>query len=88
METLGWLVAGDARAFLVTAVDRVSGLDGPDVGSVRRVARAGLPVLAAGGIASVEHLRAVRAAGAAGAVLGRAALEGSLDLAAAFAERV
>lgn len=88
METLGWLVAGDARTLLVTAVDRVSGLGGPDVGSVRRVARAGVPVFAAGGIASIEHLRALRAAGAAGAVAGRAALEGSLDLAAAFAERI
>ena len=88
METLGWLVAGDARAFLVTAVDHVSGLGGPDVGSVRRVVRAGLPVFAAGGLASIEHLRAVRAAGAAGAVVGRAALEGSLDLTAAFADRV
>jgi phosphoribosylformimino-5-aminoimidazole carboxamide ribotide isomerase len=87
METLGWLVAGGARAFLVTAVDRVSGLGGPDVGSVRRVARTGLPVLAAGGVASIEHHRAVRAAGAVGVVVGRAALEGSLDLAAAFAER-
>jgi phosphoribosylformimino-5-aminoimidazole carboxamide ribotide isomerase len=88
METLGWLVAGDARTLLATAVDRVSGRGGPDVGSVRRVARAGLPVLAAGGIASIEHVRAVRAAGAAGAVVGRAALEGSLDLASAFAERL
>jgi phosphoribosylformimino-5-aminoimidazole carboxamide ribonucleotide (ProFAR) isomerase len=86
METLGWLVAGDASAFLVTAVDRVSGLGGPDVASVRRVARTGLPVLAAGGVASREHLRALRAAGAVGAVVGRAALEGSLDLASAFAE--
>ena len=87
METLGWLVADDAHAFLVTAVDRVSGLGGPDVASVRRVVRTGLPVLAAGGVASIEHLRALRAAGAAGAVVGRAALEGSVDLAVAFAER-
>ena len=87
METLGWLVADDASAFLVTAVDRVSGLGGPDVASVRRVTRTGLPVLAAGGVASIEHLRSLRAAGAAGAVVGRAALDGSLDLASTFAER-
>jgi phosphoribosylformimino-5-aminoimidazole carboxamide ribonucleotide (ProFAR) isomerase len=81
METLGWLVASDARSFLVTAVDRVSGLGGPDVGVLRRVVRAGRPVLAAGGVATPEHLRRLRAAGAAGAVVGRAALEGAIDLA-------
>jgi phosphoribosylformimino-5-aminoimidazole carboxamide ribonucleotide (ProFAR) isomerase len=81
METLGWLVAGDARTFLLTASDRVSGLGGPDLPAIRRVVRAGRPVLAAGGISRTEHLRDLRAAGAAGAVVGRAALEGVLDLA-------
>ena len=52
---------------------------------MRRVARAGLPTLAAGGIRSLEDLRALRDAGAAGAVVGRAALEGRLDLGAALA---
>ena len=83
METLGGLVAAEAPAFLVTAVARVGSSFGPDVGTVKRVVRAGRPVLAAGGITSVDHLRALRAAGAAGAVVGRAALEGSLDLAEA-----
>lgn len=85
-ETLGWLTAAGAPAYLVTAVDRVSALTGPDVVVVRRVARAGRPVIAAGGIASIEDLRAVREAGAVGAVVGRAALEGTLDLAGAIAE--
>jgi len=84
-ETLGWLVAGGAHAFLVTAVQRVGTLEGPDTASVKRVIRAGKPVLVAGGIRSIDDLRSVRRAGAAGAVVGRAALEGSLDLAAALA---
>ena len=83
METLGWLVAADAPAFLVTAVARVGSSFGPDVAAVKRVVRAGRPVLAAGGITSLDHLRALRTAGAAGAVVGRAALEGDLDLARA-----
>jgi phosphoribosylformimino-5-aminoimidazole carboxamide ribotide isomerase len=87
METLGWLAAAGASLLLVTAVDRVSGLAGADVALVRRVARAGRPVLAAGGISRIEDLRALRAAGAAGAVVGRAALEGRIDLSAAFAGR-
>jgi phosphoribosylformimino-5-aminoimidazole carboxamide ribonucleotide (ProFAR) isomerase len=85
METLGWLVAGDARTFLVTAVDRVSGLGGPGVDLVRRVVRAGRPVLAAGGVSRTEHLEDLRAAGAAGAIVGRAALDGTIDVPEAFA---
>jgi phosphoribosylformimino-5-aminoimidazole carboxamide ribotide isomerase len=86
METLGWLAAAGARMFLVTSVSRVGELGGPDVELVRRVSRAGCPVLAAGGVASIQDLRDLRAAGAAGAVVGRAALEGSLDLSAAITE--
>lgn len=84
METLGWVVPAVPSCFLVTAVARVGSTMGPDVASVRRVVRAGRPVLAAGGIGSLEHLRALRTAGAVGAVVGRAVLEGSLDLAAAL----
>jgi phosphoribosylformimino-5-aminoimidazole carboxamide ribotide isomerase len=84
-STLGWLSAAGAEALLVTAVDRVATIAGPDTALVRRVARAGLPFVAAGGIRSLADLEAVRAAGASGAVVGRSALEGSLDLAAALA---
>lgn len=86
METLGWLAAAGAPGFLVTAVSRVGTSIGPDVDSVKRVVRAGRPVLAGGGVRSIEDLRALRAAGAVGAVVGRAALEGDLDVAAAIAE--
>jgi len=84
-STLGWLSAAGADALLVTALDRVATIAGPDTELVRRVARAGLPVMAAGGIRSVADLEAVRGAGASGGVVGRSALEGSLDLAAALA---
>jgi phosphoribosylanthranilate isomerase len=85
MSTLGWLHAAGAPAFLVTSIDRVGGLGGPDLELVRRVARAGRPTYAAGGIRSLEDLRALREAGAAGAVVGRAALEERMDLAGALA---
>jgi phosphoribosylformimino-5-aminoimidazole carboxamide ribonucleotide (ProFAR) isomerase len=84
-ETLGWLVAAGAPALLVTAVPRVGTLGGPDAATVRRVVRAGRPVLAAGGISSVADLRVLLRAGAVGAVVGRAALEGGLDLQQALA---
>jgi phosphoribosylformimino-5-aminoimidazole carboxamide ribotide isomerase len=84
-STLGWLRAAGAEALLVTAVDRVATVAGPDTALVRRVARAGLPVFAAGGIRSLADLDGVRSAGASGAVVGRSALEGRLDLASALA---
>ena len=86
METLGWVVSAGAALLLVTAIDRVGERAGPDLELVRRASRAGRPVLAAGGIASIADLRDLRAAGAAGAVVGSAALDGSLDLSAAIAE--
>ena len=86
VETLGWLVAAGASSLLVTSVDRVGRRSGPDLELIRRVVRAGRPVLAAGGIASIEDLRALRAAGAAGGVVGSAALDGSLDLSAAITQ--
>ena len=69
----------------MTAVSRVGGLHGPDIKTVRRVVRSGIPVLAAGGIASLEDLGSLRAAGAVGAVVGRALLDGTLDLTDALA---
>jgi phosphoribosylformimino-5-aminoimidazole carboxamide ribonucleotide (ProFAR) isomerase len=85
MATLGWLRAVGAPSLLVTAVARVGTGTGPDIEVIRRVSRSGIETLAAGGIVSLDDLRSVRAAGAVGAVVGRAAIEGALDLAAAFA---
>jgi phosphoribosylformimino-5-aminoimidazole carboxamide ribonucleotide (ProFAR) isomerase len=42
-------------------------------------------VIAAGGVAGLDDHRAIRRAGAVGAVVGRAALEGGLDLARSMA---
>jgi phosphoribosylformimino-5-aminoimidazole carboxamide ribotide isomerase len=73
--------AGVAR-LLCTAIDRDGTLSGPDVELVRRVTeRSGLPVLAAGGIRSEADLEALAQAGAEGAIVGRALLEGSIPLA-------
>ncbi len=85
METLGWLRAAGAPGFLVTAVGRVGRETGPDVELVRRVAQSGVPSIGAGGVRSLADLAALREAGAVGAVVGRAALDGSLDLGEALA---
>lgn len=84
-KTLEAVVAAGARRILVTAVERVGTLGGPDLRALTAALHSGCPVIAAGGISSVEDLAAVRATGAEGAVVGRAALEGGLDLAEAIA---
>jgi phosphoribosylformimino-5-aminoimidazole carboxamide ribotide isomerase len=74
-------VASGVARLLCTAIERDGTLDGPDVELVRRVvSRSGLPVLAAGGIRSDEDIDALEEAGAEGAIVGRALLEGRLAL--------
>jgi phosphoribosylformimino-5-aminoimidazole carboxamide ribotide isomerase len=75
---------GVAR-LLVTSAARDGSLDGPDLSLVEEVALAGIPVLAAGGIASLDDLRVLRSAGCEGAVVGSALLAGTFTLAEALA---
>ena len=44
----------------------------------------GVRVIASGGVGTLEHLRQLRDAGAAGAIVGRALYSGALDLATAI----
>ena len=72
--------AGVAR-LLCTAIEHDGTLGGPDLELLRAVVeRAGVPVLAAGGISSEADLAAVAETGAEGAVVGRALLSGALAL--------
>jgi phosphoribosylformimino-5-aminoimidazole carboxamide ribotide isomerase len=72
-------VAAGVQTLLCTAIDRDGTMTGPDVELVARVVqRSGLPVLAAGGIRNEADLDALEAAGAEGAIVGRALLEGRL----------
>jgi phosphoribosylformimino-5-aminoimidazole carboxamide ribotide isomerase len=76
-----WPAAGVVR----TDVGRDGALSGPDVDGLEEcVAAYGGPVIASGGISSVEDLIAVADAGASGAIVGRALYEGRLDLGAAL----
>jgi phosphoribosylformimino-5-aminoimidazole carboxamide ribotide isomerase len=79
-------VAGEGvRTAIYTDVARDGMLVGADVEGARRLAAAGLEVIASGGIASLDDLRAVEAAGLAGAIVGRALYEGRFSLADALA---
>jgi phosphoribosylformimino-5-aminoimidazole carboxamide ribotide isomerase len=76
--------AGGAAALLYTDVSRDGTEQGPDVAATAQLAReCGLPVLASGGVGSVEHIAALAAvadAGIAGVVVGRALYTGALSL--------
>jgi phosphoribosylformimino-5-aminoimidazole carboxamide ribotide isomerase len=76
----------DAGVTLVeyTDVARDGMFSGVDAAGAARLARdAGVEVVASGGVASLDDVRACRAAGLAGVIVGKAIYEGRLDLAAA-----
>lgn len=74
-----------AAAILFTDVDVEGQLDGVRTDPVRRLADAvEIPVIASGGVASIDDVLALRAAGAAAVVVGSALYEGSFTLEAAL----
>ncbi len=87
LDTLGprYLTAG-ARHVLCTDIDRDGTLAGPNVALYAHLREAfpAWQVQASGGVRDLDDVRAVRAAGSAGVVLGRALLEGRLLLAEAL----
>ena len=78
-----------AAAVVYTDVERDGTERGPDLAGTQAVARAaGLPVVASGGIGSLEHVRAVgelAGDGVAGVIIGRALYTGAVRLADALA---
>jgi phosphoribosylformimino-5-aminoimidazole carboxamide ribotide isomerase len=78
------VVADGARTIVYTDVGRDGMLGGPDLEGARRLQATGAAVVASGGVATLEDLRGVRAAGLAGAIVGRALYEGRFHLAEAL----
>jgi len=95
----GWTRSGDAtpvelasrcartgiRRLLVTSTLRDGSLAGPDFALLEDILPAGVPVLAAGGVASIADLLALRDLGCEGAIAGSALLAGRFTLAEALA---
>jgi phosphoribosylformimino-5-aminoimidazole carboxamide ribotide isomerase len=70
-------------AIVYTDIERDGAMQGPNVAATAALARAvSIPVIASGGIASLDDLRALKASGAPlnGAISGRALYEGRIDL--------
>ncbi len=71
--------------FEATAIERDGRLEGPDLALYERLVILDRGrIVASGGIASVDHVRAVRDVGCTGAILGRAIYDGRLDIAQAL----
>jgi phosphoribosylformimino-5-aminoimidazole carboxamide ribotide isomerase len=71
-ELAGRCAAAGVSRVLVTSAERDGTLSGPDVPLLQSVLDAGSPVVAAGGIAALDDLHALRALGCEGAVVGSA----------------
>ena len=103
VKVAGWLEGGatdaatvaraardwGAAAIVYTDIGRDGTQQGPDLDGTRAVARAaGIPVIASGGVGSLEHLRDVAALagdGVEGVIVGRALYTGAVDLRDALA---
>ncbi|MFN3260648.1 MAG: 1-(5-phosphoribosyl)-5-[(5-phosphoribosylamino)methylideneamino]imidazole-4-carboxamide isomerase [Pikeienuella sp.] len=75
-------------AIIYTDIERDGAMQGPNVAATAALARAvSIPVIASGGVSSLEDLRALRDCGAPldGAISGRALYDGRIDLAEAMA---
>jgi len=75
-----------AAAIIYTDIDRDGALQGVNVDATAALARAlKTPVIASGGIASLDDLAALKAAKIPGAIVGRALYDGRVDLKSALA---
>jgi phosphoribosylformimino-5-aminoimidazole carboxamide ribotide isomerase len=79
-EALGWFSA--AAAFVVTDIGRDGTLSGPDVAGLAAVAtRSTTPVIASGGVATLDDIAALAAIpGLGGIITGRAVYEGRFTI--------
>jgi phosphoribosylformimino-5-aminoimidazole carboxamide ribotide isomerase len=78
--------AWPAAGVVFTAIERDGALEGPSTAALAEVCRRfGRPVIASGGITTIDDVDACEGAGAAGVIVGRALHAGLFDLGAALA---
>ncbi len=81
------VVAIGVTHIVYTDISRDGTLAGPNLTSLGEVARAaGFPVIASGGVGTLDDLRVLNGAVVAGVIVGRAIYSGAIDLAVAIAE--
>ncbi len=75
------------KEIIYTDIARDGTLSGPNISSLAiMIDAAGVPIIASGGVGTLDDLHRLRDAGAAGAIVGRALYTGALDLATAIHE--
>ena len=99
LATEGWLEQGSlsildfARkaadlpldAIIYTDISKDGMLAGPNIERTQQLVEAvNLPIVAAGGVTTVDDIQTLKTAGVAGAIIGRALYEGTIDLKAAL----
>lgn len=92
-EESGWsmidlarrLITSGVRRFLHTDVARDGALTSPNFTSIEELISLGVPVIASGGVSSLDHICRLREIGAEGVIVGRALYEGAVDLREAIA---
>lgn len=86
VETLAArVIAAGVTTLICTDIARDGMLSGPDVAGCAALQRLGAGVIVSGGVATLDDLRAARAAGLAGAIAGRALYEGRFTVREALA---
>jgi phosphoribosylformimino-5-aminoimidazole carboxamide ribotide isomerase len=86
LELARQVAAWPLAAIIYTDITRDGMLQGPNVEATAEVVAAvGVPVIASGGVTTMDDVAALARRGVAGCVIGRALYEGRLDLAAAIA---
>ena len=74
-----------ARRIIYTDISRDGMLSGPNLESVRQVVSStNVPVIASGGVSTIEHLKSLKELGVEGAIVGRALYTGDVNLSEAI----
>jgi phosphoribosylformimino-5-aminoimidazole carboxamide ribotide isomerase len=86
LDAVAWPEFIGAAAFVVTNIERDATMAGPDLDGLRAVVdAAAAPVIASGGVGSLEDLATLRGVGVAGVIVGKALYEGRFSIEEAVA---
>jgi phosphoribosylformimino-5-aminoimidazole carboxamide ribotide isomerase len=86
LEAVAWPELAEAVVFIVTNIARDATMSGPDLEGLEAVmAASSVPVVASGGVGSLDDLEALRYLGAYGVIVGKALYEGRFTVEEAIA---
>jgi len=81
LDAVAWPELAGAAAFVVTNIAKDATLEGPDLGGLAAVvAASSVPVVASGGVGTLDDLRALTQTGVTGVIVGKALYEGRFTI--------